>query len=187
MMKTGVGIMYGETRFAWSPVRLEDNRLVWLRPVHRLKPLYGLAPLYHGRKVEYTDRIPFCSPALTRRLSVALIWSQRSMKVLAARMVIGWLMLVEIVTVGLGWYFDNHPALGGFHVGKYTAYFPGQFLLWYDALHPADTWLLTNAVYLCLSLLVAVGILGGVKYQAMRQRGDASRIVSSNAARGRLR
>lgn len=187
MKKTGVGVLYGTVQFAWSPVRLEDNRLAWLRFVHRLTPLCGLIPLFDGRPVEYTDRIPFCSPALSRRISVALIWSQRSMKLLAIRMFVGWLVLVEMVTLAVGWWFDWHPALGGIRVGGQTLYLPGQFLLWHSKLHPADVWILNYAATLCLSLLVGVGMVGVTKWQAMSKRGDASRIVSSREVRQRFR
>jgi hypothetical protein len=188
MMKTGVAVLFGTPCFAWKPLRLEDNRVAWLRYVHRVSPVCGLVPLYHGRPVKFTDRIPFCSPSLSRRISTAMIWSQRSMKVLIARMVIGWLVLVEAITFGLGVFFGHHPALGGFNVGlPMPVYLPGQFLLWYDDLHPADVWVLTYAVYLCLLLLLVVAGVGAMKFQAMSQRGDASRITSSRQARGRLR
>ena len=187
MMKTGVSVLYGKPHFAWSPVRLEDNRVAWLRYVHRLTPMFGLVPLYHGKPVEFTDRIPFCSPALRRRLSIALIWSQRSVKILIARMVIGWLVLVEAVTFGVGYFFGNHPALGGFRIGGYVAYLPGQFLAWYGDLHPADVWVLIYAALSCLLFALIVAAIGVWKYQAMSQRGDASRITSSRAARARFR
>lgn len=187
MMKAGVAVLFGTPCFAWKPLRMEDNRVAWFRHVHRVSPVCGLVPLYHGNPVEFTDRIPFCSPSLSSRISNSLIWSRRSMKVLVARMAVGWIALVEAVTLGLGFFFGNHPALGGFDVGQYTVYLPGQFLLWYDDLHPADVWVLNYAGLFCLLLLAVVAGVGVMKFQAMSQRGDASRITSSRQARGRLR
>lgn len=189
MNGTGVAVMVGRVRFAWRPVVLEDGRVAFLRFVHELSPICGLVPLYEGLPVRFTDRIPHCKPALRDRINVNLIWMERSMNALIARLVVGWLVLVEAITLGLGFWFDFHPALNGFRFGNgFTLYLPGQFVTWYPVLHPADHWFLTYALYAALLLAAAIGVLGVSLSFRMKSRGDkGSRIASPTEARAKLR
>lgn len=188
VMKTGVAVMLGRRRFAWRPMRLEDGRVAWFRFVHELSPICGVFPLYAGRRVTHTDRMPHCGPGLRDRIRVNLIWMERSVKLLVARLVIGWLVMVETVTVGLGFAFGFHPALNGFRVtDAYDLYIPGQFVTWYSVLHPADRWFLNYSLAAVLLLAAVLAVVGYVQVQKMAGRGDSSRISSNKEARARLR
>ena len=189
MKGTGVAVMVGRVRFAWRPTILEDGRIAWFRFVHELSPLCGLVPLYNGTAVRFTDRIPHCRPALRDRINVNLIWTERSMNALIARLVVGWLVLVEALTVALGFWFGFHPALNGWRVWSgYTLYLPGQFVTWYPVLHPADHWFLNYAFAASLLLAAVLVAFGIVQTYRMKGRGDSqSRISSPSEVRAKLR
>lgn len=184
-----VAILSGRRRFAWRPVRLEDGRTAFLRFVHELSPVCGIVPKYGGRTVTYTDRIPHCRPALRDRIAISLIRMERSMKVLVARLVIAWIVAVEFVTLGLGFWFGFHPALDGFPISpRADLYYPGQFLTWYAVLHPADHWYLTYGLAACLLLAAVLASVGTIERFKMMRRGDGpSRIATPREVRSRFR
>lgn len=184
-----VSILIGRRRFAWRPVTLEDGRTAVFRFVHELLPVCGIVPQFGGNPVRYTDRIPHCRPALRDRIAISLIRMERSMKVLTARLVIAWLVAVEFVTLGLGFWFGFHPALDGFPISpRADLYYPGQFLTWYGVLHPADHWYLTYGLVACLLLAAVLAGLGVYQQHKMTNRGDGpSRIASSREVRSRFR
>lgn len=69
-----------------------------------------------------------------------------------------WLLLVVGVTELVGWLFAWPSAFGGWPVAGITLYPPGAFVLWRDALAPADRWIVDVAAGLCAAVALALAV-----------------------------